>query len=416
MRDDAVPTGGPEAHAAVFEHGMDGVLYTVPHGRILSASPAAARLLGASPEEICARGRAGWIDATDERWATLIEERERTGHAHGVARMCRADGSTFHAELVSDVFEVHGNARASIVFRDVSEQVAAVEALARAERQWRLTFDSAPTGIGLVATDGRWIAVNAALARILGYAVEDLLGTRFREITHADDRDADILAFGELVSGRILRYSREKRCIHKDGTHVWVKVSVGLVRGERDEPLHLVSHVEDVTAERERRQRLSDLAWLDPLTRLVNRGRFLEVVRAIPAGETFAVLFLDLDNFKEVNDRLGHAAGDELLLAAAKRVTSEMRPDDVAARLGGDEFAVALRNLTTRDEAVAVGERIREALAAHYNLSHGPASVTCSVGIAIATSDRNPEALLVAADVAMYNAKRSGRNACHLSA
>ncbi|MDQ1703196.1 MAG: hypothetical protein QOF57_2448 [Frankiaceae bacterium] len=417
-------TGYREAYEAVFTYGLDGVLYTVPDGRILAANPAASELLRASAADICALGRAGWIDPADERWDALVAERRRAGRAHGHARMRRGDGSLFEAELVSNTFDVDGVERACIVFRDVTEQAEAARRLARAELQWRLTFDSAPTGIGLVATDGRWIAVNVALARIVGYDADELVGQPSSDVTHPDDRAGDIAAREELLLGRSQRYVREKRYVRKDGTIVWVKVSVGIVCDENNDPLHLVGHIEDVTTERERRQRLTELTWLDPLTRLVNRNRFARVVNRVDETETFAVLFLDLDNFKAVNDAHGHAAGDELLLAVAKRLTNELRDEDVAARLGGDEFAVLLRGISGPEEALAIGRRLLEILAGPYPLSDATATVTCSIGIAVAVAsdggdtgeERDPERLLVAADVAMYTAKRSGKNACHLSA
>jgi diguanylate cyclase (GGDEF)-like protein len=147
------------------------------------------------------------------------------------------------------------------------------------------------------------------------------------------------------------------------------------------------------------------------LTAVANRGALSEALAAVPVGEAFDVAFVDVDDFKNVNDQFGHAGGDELLIAVARRLVNEVRPRDVVARVGGDEFAILLRDVGDANALNVVAQRLLLALSTPYNIAGQTISVTASIGIARATDSRDAEHLLAAADVAMYGAKRNGKNA-----
>jgi diguanylate cyclase (GGDEF)-like protein/PAS domain S-box-containing protein len=399
---------------AMFENLLDAVLFTHPSGAIFAANPAACALFGATEEQMCASGRQPLMDTSDERWPVLLAEREATGRVHGRARMRRiSDGALFECEMSSSVFPTDdGSRRACVILRDVSEQSRLVAGLARAERLWRLTVDSAPTGIALARLDGRWLYVNPALSRMLGYDdPEELIDMTFPAFTHPDDLDVTMNRAARLVVGDIDSYTLEKRFHRKDGSYVWGRISVAIVTNEYGEPVHYVTHIEDISAQRATTEQLVDMASRDPLTQLTNRMAFMEAVSAVPATELFALAFVDLDGFKSVNDELGHALGDELLITVAERLCAEVRPLDVVGRLGGDEFAILIRQVEGVGEASHVAERMLAAVRKPYSLRSGAASVTCSIGLAMADRDRDAERLLVAADVAMYAAKRAGKNA-----
>jgi diguanylate cyclase (GGDEF)-like protein/PAS domain S-box-containing protein len=395
---------------ALFEHVLDGVLFSRPDGSIVAANPAACAMLGGTKQQVLAAGRAGLTDTSDPRWATLLAERARDGRAHGRLRMRRLDGSTFECELSSSVFTTSdGQQSACVVMRDVSPEQRLMAELLRAERLWRLTLQHAAAGIALVSLDGRWLHVNPALCRIVGYSEAELLSKTFQDITFPEDLDADLDLLNQVVAGLIDDYTLDKRYVHSDGHLVRVRLHVALVRDEQDEPLHFVSQIVDITAEHAQQTLLAELASRDTLTAVANRGALFSALATVPPGEAIAVAFIDVDDFKTVNDRLGHAAGDELLVTISDRLVSEVRPQDVVARVGGDEFAILLRHVGTLQDLELLAHRLLLGLAAPYTITGTPLTVTTSIGIARAVDSRDAETLLAAADAAMYEAKRSGK-------
>ena len=212
----------------------------------------------------------------------------------------------------------------------------------------------------------------------------------------------------------------EQRYLHHDGHPVWVSVSASVVRDVNDAPLYLVSQIEDIGARRASGEALAHQAVHDPLTGLPNRLYFVdrlgrELARAEQRRERIAVLFLDLDRFKVVNDSLGHSAGDRLLVAVADRLSATMGPNDVVARFGGDEFTILCHNITSEETAELVAERLAEAISQPVALIEREVFVTASVGIALSGSPSDtPETLLRNADTAMYHAKELGRDRAEL--
>lgn len=282
---------------------------------------------------------------------------------------------------------------------------------------FRLAFDHAPIGIALVSPAGEFLRVNRALCELLGYDEAELTSKTFQEITYPADLDLDLEHVREVLAGERRAYEMEKRYLHKDGHIVWVLLSVALVRDDAGQPVHFISQVQDISERKELEERLVFLADHDEMTGLANRRRFREEVeRGVAYAERYgheaAMLVLDLDNFKGVNDTLGHHVGDGLLIEVARRLRTRLRRTDVLGRIGGDEFAVMLPQ-AERPQAERVAREVLAAVIVEpYWIDGREIAARASVGVALfrPRAGIDPETLQVRADAAMYEAKRSGGN------
>lgn len=275
-------------------------------------------------------------------------------------------------------------------------------------------FASAPIGMALVDMEGRWLRLNDAFCRTIGHTRQELEATSLRAFTHPEDMDRDKGPFHDLLRGTIPSYQVEKRYRHAFGHFVWVLLTASLVRDPRGEPLYVVSQIQDISDRKEQSVRLEYLVDHDFLTGLLNRRRFQQEVaheaeRMSRTGAKGAVLMIDLDNFKSVNDNFGHKAGDDLLRGVAGALRHRRRQTDVLARVGGDEFAMLLPE-TDADQAQIVAEGIVKTLGRQVAvLGDQSIRVTASVGVALFDGLRAAE-VLEFADLAMYEAKEAGRN------
>ncbi len=308
-------------------------------------------------------------------------------------------------------------AGAMLIAQDIRGRVEREREFGEAQERFRRAFEDAPIGMAVADLDGRFLEVNQALCAITGYPAEELAGSTFSAITHPDDVANDFETMRALIDGRLSSSADEKRYLRPDGSIVWVLRSVTVVRDADGEPLHFLDQIQDVTERRRFEHELRHLADHDPLTGLFNRRRFeqeldrhvAEVTRYGPRG---ALLVLDLDHFKYVNDALGHHAGDELILSVAAVLQDRLRESDTLARLGGDEFAVLLPHADASAAERVAGELVR-AVREEAAVAAGDRSrrATTSIGIApFHRSDLSGEELLIEADLAMYDAKEAGRD------
>ena len=296
--------------------------------------------------------------------------------------------------------------------RSVQSSRRREDALRHAEARFRSAFDDAAIGMALVDLDGRWMRVNDALARLTGYAVDELVGMGFRDLTPDDELPSDLQALQELAAGRLNIYHAEKRYRRADGGIVWISLSVSLVRDPDGRP-HLISQMQDITDRKAAERELAERALHDPLTGLPNRLLFLDRVQVALAriersAAPVAVLFIDLDRFKLVNDSLGHSIGDRMLIEVAERLHGALRPNDTVSRFGGDEFTILCENIDERG-ARAVAERISESLSEPFLIDGRELFASASLGVSISRDHRvQAEAMLRDSDAAMYRAKEQG--------
>ncbi|MBX9971427.1 GGDEF domain-containing protein [Cytobacillus firmus] len=280
-------------------------------------------------------------------------------------------------------------------------------------------FFFAPIGMAIVSLEGKWIKVNHALTKITGYTEDELLTTNFQNLTYPKDLDTDLSYTQELVEGRRDSFEMEKRYVHKSGKIVWVLLSVSIVR-EGNKPLFLISQIQDITDRKNSERILKQMAHYDFLTQLPNRRLFEERLNHAIESADFnkglvAVMYLDLDGFKQINDTFGHDLGDLLLKEVASMLTSCTENKDTVARLAGDEFTILLPE-TTIDNAKQVAERIIDTLSDAVSVQNIVISITPSIGIAFC-DDYNVDVrnLLKYADGAMYQAKQNGKNNYQIS-
>jgi diguanylate cyclase (GGDEF)-like protein/PAS domain S-box-containing protein len=306
-----------------------------------------------------------------------------------------------------------------IIARDVTDQKAAEDAQAEAEARFRAAFEGSPMGVVIADLDGCIIDTNAAFCAMAGRTEDELIGVPIPALIHPDDRDRVVEESTRRVLGESDTPPSAARIVQPDGRIVWTTSDLSMVWGPDGQPEYTILQTADVTERKKLEERLEHQAFHDPLTGIGNRAQLrktLDLAWSRREGEgRLALLFVDLDRFKTINDTYGHEVGDEILLLVARRLERSVRAGDHIARFGGDEFVVVCEEVSGRDEALQIASRIRESLALTYRLSIGEARVHASVGIALDEGQSAVDDLLRDADIATYEAKELGRNRVQLA-
>ncbi len=407
---------------ALVHEASDIIVVSDTEGRLTYVSPAFERILGSSAGQFRFRSAAEMMHPDD-----LANMRGRDPEIRGAdslgmkteIRLRHSDGSWrwFEAKVSNHlenpkVRGIVGN------LHDITERKRAEEELRDAHERFRSAFENAPIGMVMADLDGNITRANPAFGRILGRDVGEVYGKNIDSFTHPDDQEMSKTESDRLVSSDSDGYRLEKRYVHADGRDVWVSINVSCVRDEEQRPLYFIGQIEDVTEGRALRERLAFAAIHDSLTALPNRELFmdrLEVAlrRLTRSHHQVAVIFLDLDRFKLVNDSLGHDVGDRVLRAVADRLSSVMRSTDTLARFGGDEFTVLCDEVDDEADALEVAQRLVSAMEQPLALESGEVFASISVGIALSGEGTQSGAVLLRnADVAMYRAK--GRGPSHI--
>ncbi len=329
-------------------------------------------------------------------------------------RLQTGDGTWVTVEVVaSNVILASGELAMVLSGREVSARRPTVDILDEAGERLSRMFEDAPIGMAQTGLDGRFLRINRSFAAMLGYSPNQLTGTLFADLLHPDDAKEARAAFERLVKGEVTTNRRSARYLSVDGSIVHAEVTSTLVRDRHGVPLYCAAQAIDITELRNAQAEVLYHSTHDALTGLANRSLLLTqlsqaLARAARTHASTAVMFLDLDGFKSVNDTYGHAAGDELLVEVARRISTTVRHGDIAARLGGDEFVV----MCTAAEHTAVREvatRLAAALSAPFQLDVAEVQIGASVGVAIESAPVTADELILHADTALYQAKRQGR-------
>ncbi len=424
MRGDRLLWGSERKFRALLEAAPDAMVIVDDHGHIALVNAQAERMFGYRRQEL-----------VGQSISELIPERLRAQHRHHVKRYTRdatarpmggdvelyglrKDGSEFPVEISLGPIETDEGMMVSSAIRDTTSRRQAVAELATAERLFRSAFDGSPIGMALTEEDGRIVRVNSALCELSGHTAQELAGRRFDALIGSPEEGYKGRAVSALMSGERLRYKDETRFVHASGEPIWVALQATTIADDEGAPRRFLVQVQDITHRRRYEENLHYLATHDPLTGLHNRASFADQLDthadlARRYGSDGALLLLDLDHFKYVNDTLGHQAGDQVIARVAKVLASRLRDSDVLARLGGDEFAALLPRATVLT-AKRVAENLLDALRDERIAVSGAngRAMTASIGIAMfeASDDLRGENVLVNADVAMYDAKEAGRN------
>ncbi|BBC38384.1 Diguanylate phosphodiesterase [Streptomyces graminofaciens] len=294
-------------------------------------------------------------------------------------------------------------------------QGAVARALHATEARFRAVFEGAAIGIGIADLDGNILQTNGALQRMFGMTEQTLRSRPVRALTHGEDAPQVWRLYEELVRGEREHYHTEKAFNRPDGTVLWTNLTVSLLRDADGRPQYQLALMEDTTERRLLNLRLRYEATHDALTGLPNRTLFferLEKALAAADGQRFGLCYLDLDGFKAINDSLGHAAGDRLLVEVADRLQScATAPGEMVARLGGDEFVALTTGTDTEREVDELADRIMNALVTPVRIDGRELLVRGSIGIVEGPAgERGPAEVLRSADITMYRAKSAGGN------
>lgn len=309
--------------------------------------------------------------------------------------------------------------RSQIRAKTAALETARTETAARKaiDRRFRTSFESAPIGMAELDHRGLLVEVNEAMGRQLGADRELLLGRPLSKMVHESERDAHIERIEALLKGGHPAVQSEHRYQHTDGRTVWVSESISVIDPENTSSERaLLVQSQDITAQRRAAWELAQQALHDDLTNLPNRALFLNrlkhaLQRAERNNQRVAVMFIDVDRFKVINDSLGHEMGDAFLVDIAGRIGRAIRVDDTVARFGGDEFVVLCETVENESEALAVAQRIQSSFGEPFMLGTTPTYASASIGITISDDgDHTADSMLRDADAAMYRAKDTGRN------
>jgi diguanylate cyclase (GGDEF)-like protein/PAS domain S-box-containing protein len=388
-------------------------------GRILYGNDRLCEIFGMDAEEVDGWR---WLERVDaDSRAPLLQVAETLAAGGGrVAldvRLAPDAGARWVRIHVATVVENGRHGRFVGTVDDVSAEVEARNELALREAEYRVLAEHSGDCLSRHDLEGRYLYISPASESLLGYRPEELLGRSAAELglVHPDDAAAVRALTSKVIDGEDTTATSAWRALRPDGSVRWVETAFRAVPDAHGTPHQIVAVTRDVSERKDAESRLAYQALHDSLTGLPNRALFRDrlehaLARAKRHHGGIAVLFVDLDRFKLINDSFGHAAGDRLLCDVAERLRHALRPSDTIARFGGDELTVLCEDLDGEAGARAVAQRIAQLFEEPFSVEDGEAFLQASVGIALAGDSATPEDLIRDADAAMYRAKDRGRS------
>lgn len=413
-------TTAHEFSRGLIESMQDGFVILDKHGRTLDANPAFCKMTGLSREELIGKAApfAYWPPEERENIFAAFKKTLKGEFHHFELVFMRKDGERFSV-IVSPSFirDKTGNIiNYTATIKDVTEQKKAIEALQRSESWLRNIFENTNTCIAATDANGNVTDFNESFQSLLGFDEATLYSKNFAEFTHPDDLKEEMVYFDEILAGKRDGYRMIKRYYNSKHQIIWINLSTAVIRDKDGKVVNFVAVIHDITDQKAAEDKIEFLAYHDALTELPNRvlakDHFsLATSFANRAGTKLALIFLDLDNFKTINDTLGHPVGDELLKAISMRLRACIRDTDTLSRQGGDEFLIFLSDVREQESISHTAEKILDKISAPIEFHGQQLSTSSSIGIAIYPDDgKDFDTLLKRADAAMYQAKSAGRN------
>jgi diguanylate cyclase (GGDEF)-like protein/PAS domain S-box-containing protein len=405
-----------------FRDAAIGMALVAPDGRFLQVNRSLCRTVGYSEEELL-----------EKTFRDITHPKDLESDVEQIRRMLSGEIETYQKEkryfhkdghvvwVLLNVSLVHGEGGEPLYFisqiQDITERVRAEERLRRAEARYRALVERMPAVVYVqeIGSPDSAMYMSPRIEALTGYTPDECKDPDLRwRMVYPDDRER-LRAEDERIVEPGQVYTNEYRVVHRDGRTIWVRNESVVVEDEESETRYWQGFMVDITERKALGERLHHQAFHDPLTDLPNRALFvdrleqaLKHTRRRP-GRKVAVLFMDLDDFKVVNDSLGHEVGNRLLVAVGERLRGCLRPEDTLARFGGDEFTVLIEDVEKPEDAVGLAERTIQALRGPFALEGRELFIKPSIGIALGQArTKSPEDLLRDADTAMYRAKEGG--------
>ena len=401
----------------VFENSVAAICITNIEGIVLEANRSYCEMVGLTKKTITGQNIPALTDPEHRVSDAQTIHRLIAGEVQSVnftTRCLHKDGHSIWVDAFYSLVRDRGGVPVYIIasFYDITARRASLEALDNSEKRFRSAFDASPIGVALISIDGRFLQVNSALCQMVGRNASEVIELGVLGLTHPSDRDLT----NQLLKAQDDVIQVTKRYMHADGHILYVQVTRSLIIGSDIDERYFISQFRDITDERARSAQLTHQALHDPLTGLANRALFEDRLPQVNArserlgGSQSAVLLLDLDDFKVVNDTAGHHIGDQMLVELSRRLESVTRSSDTLCRYAGDEFIYLAEGLKSPMEAEQVADRLLSVIDEPFHIDGRDFAQHASIGVAVYGANGVEDAKIIeCADIALYEAKRLGK-------
>lgn len=407
-------------YRTIIEASPIAMLVVEGDGNVILCNRAAEQLFGYGASELTGRNISVIVpyrnpieSLVDKLTAGLPSEKIVSHNISGQHK----DGSQLEVRVSLSPVPFETRQAIFVTIQDMTALNRAKQALKESESRFRGTFKFALVGMAIIGTDGRWLKVNNVLCEMLGYSEEEMLARTLLDLTHPEDVHTSLNLLHQSVSGELDQYRLEVRLYHKSGNTVWVASVISKIVDAAGAPIHLIAQIENITDAKSNHELIQHLEYHDVLTNLPNRRLLIDrmnqnLMQAKRHKRLMAVLLLDIDDFKQINETYGHKVGDELLKIVATRLTKCVRSVDTISRQGGDEFVIVLAEINKAQDAQIVANGILKEINEPITINQVELKTTTSLGIAIYApgSADDAEKLLEKAKKALYEMKEEGRN------
>jgi diguanylate cyclase (GGDEF)-like protein/PAS domain S-box-containing protein len=392
-------------------------IYIIQNGKFKYVNPLFQELTGYPEEEFVSKYSLDFVHPEDREMVRkkAIESLKGNSPLPYEYRFISKSGEIIWVLERATSIEYRGKRAAVGSFMDITELKRLGGALTLSEEKYRTILDEIQDAYFEVDLAGNFIFVNDSVCRHLGYSREELMKMNYRTFIAVEDAKAVYQVFNQVYRTGEPNKGFGYRMVRKDGSTGFAEISVSLLRNEKGEVVGFRGIGRDVTERIQLQEKLADMATHDPLTGLPNRillndRLIVGLAQAQRTAAKLAVMMLDLDRFKNINDEKGHTVGDGLLKAVGERLTTLVRKSDTVARVGGDEFVLLISQISRAEDAIKIAQKVLDAFCKPFVFDGHRLHITTSIGIAMYPEDgEDVETLLKNADTAMYWAKEQGR-------